>query len=189
MGSTAIHITPGTHARRCLAASILAIACLAGSAAWAQRLPSDPSPPASPPIPPPPRPAGPALQLPPQAFKPLQPSPAAPEGEERAVMLQGLDKVTTRTRRFPAAIGATVEFGTLRVTASECLVNVPEAPAEAAAFLTIVDNKPGQSAQTLFAGWMFASSPGLSTLDSSVYDIWVVACANVSQASAPPSSK
>ncbi len=124
-----------------------------------------------------------------QAFKPLRPSPAASDGERRAVMLQGLDKVTTRTRRFPAAIGDTVEFGTLRVTVAECLVNVPEAPAEAAAYLTIVDNKPGQSAQTMFAGWMFASSPGLSALDSSVYDVWVVACTNVSQASAPPSSK
>jgi len=124
-----------------------------------------------------------------QAFKPLRPSPAAPQGERRAVMLQGLDKVTTRTRRFAAPIGDTVEFGTLRVTVQECLVNVPEAPAEAAAFLTIVDNKPGQSAQTMFSGWMFASSPGLSALDSSVYDVWVVACANVAQASAPPSSK
>ncbi len=104
-------------------------------------------------------------------------------------MLQGLDKVTTRTRRFPVALGETVEFGTLRITVSECMVNVPEAPAEAASYVTVVDNKPGQSAQTLFAGWMFASSPGLSALDSSVYDVWVVACANVSQASAPPSSK
>jgi hypothetical protein len=132
----------------------------------------------------------PLLQMPPpEPFKPLRPSPAAAQGERRAVMLQGLDKVTTRTRRFAAAIGDTVEFGTLRITASECLVNVPEAPAEAAAYLTIVDNKPGQSAQTLFAGWMFASTPGLSALDSSVYDIWVVSCANVSQASTPPISR
>ncbi|MCW5747159.1 MAG: DUF2155 domain-containing protein [Alphaproteobacteria bacterium] len=124
-----------------------------------------------------------------EAFKPLQPSPDAPSGEQRAVMLQGLDKVTTRTHRFAAAVGSTVEFGTLRISVAECLVNVPEAPAEAAAYLTIVDNKPGQNAQTLFTGWMFASSPGLSALDSSVYDVWVVACANVSQASAPPTSK
>lgn len=138
----------------------------------------------------PPGPPSPVFQMPSQqAFKPLRPSPAAPEGERRAVMLQGLDKVTTRTRRFTAAIGETIEFGTLRVTAAECLVNVPEAPAEAAAFLTVVDNKPGQSAQQMFAGWMFASSPGLSALDSSVYDVWVVGCVNVAQAAAPSSSR
>lgn len=165
-----------------MATAILLAACLVASTAWAQQPPADPAVPA-------PRPPAPSLQLPPQAFKPLQPSPAAPAGEQRAVTLQGLDKVTTRTKRFSAAIGATVEFGTLRVTASECLVNVPEAPAEAAAYLTIVDNKPGQSAQTLFSGWMFASSPGLSTLDSSVYDVWVLSCANIPQASAPSSSK
>jgi hypothetical protein len=126
---------------------------------------------------------------PPQPFRPLRPSPAAADGARRAVLLQGLDKVTTRTNRFEAAIGETVRFGTLRVTAIECMVNVPEAPAEAAAYLTIVDNKPGQSAQTLFTGWMFASSPGLAALDSSVYDVWVVGCTNVSQTSAPPSSR
>ncbi|HKU97122.1 MAG TPA: DUF2155 domain-containing protein [Vineibacter sp.] len=165
------------------AAMVAGVLCL--PSAWAQRTdppPTDPQPrPASPP--------GPVLQMPPAPFKPLQPSPAAPAGERRAVMLQGLDKVTTRTRRFPAALGDTVAFGTLRITVSECMVNVPEAPAEAASFVTVVDNKPGQSAQTLFSGWMFASSPGLSALDSSVYDVWVVACTNVSQASAPPSSK
>lgn len=104
-------------------------------------------------------------------------------------MLQGLDKVTTRTRRFPAAVGATVEFGTLRIAVAECLVNVPEAPSEAAAYLTIVDHKTGQKPQQLFAGWMFATSPGLSALDSSVYDVWLVGCATIAQASAPSSSK
>jgi hypothetical protein len=184
MGAKSILTIPGPGTCRWIALPVLAAMFLAVAApAQAQQSPPDAQ---QPPAPPPP---GPSLQLPPQAFKPLQPSPAAPDGEQRAVMLQGLNKITTHTRRFPAAIGSTVEFGTLRVTASECLVNVPEARAEAAAFLTIVDNKPGQSAQTLFSGWMFASTPGLSTLDSSVYDIWVVACANVSQASAPPSSK
>jgi hypothetical protein len=183
MGAKAILTIPGLGTCHRIAMPVLAAMLLAAAPpARAQQSPPDAQPPA-------PRPPGPSLQLPPQAFKPLQPSPAAPEGEQRAVTLQGLNKITTHTRRFPAAIGSTVEFGTLRVTASECLVNVPEARDEAAAFLTIVDNKPGQSAQTLFSGWMFASTPGLSTLDSSVYDIWVVACTNVSQASAPSSSK
>jgi hypothetical protein len=167
----------GIFISRCALVSLLLASGLATPLALAQR--QEPQ-----------QPAPSVLQMPPaQPFKPLQPSPAAPDGERRAVVLQGLDKVTTRTRRFPAAVGETVAFGTLRISVSECMVNVPEAPAEVAAFLTIVDNKPGQSAQTLFSGWMFASSPGLSALDSSVYDVWVVACANVSQTSAAPSSK
>ncbi|QQS12858.1 MAG: DUF2155 domain-containing protein [Rhodospirillales bacterium] len=151
----------------------------------------------TPPEPPPPPPRPPVsgtgaatLQLPPlEAFKPLQVSPAAPAGARRAALMQGLDKVTTRTRRFPVAIGATVVFGTLRITASECMVNVPEAAPEAAAFVTIVDTRPGQPEQRLFSGWMFASAPALSALDNSVYDVWVVACATDAQAPAPSSTR
>ena len=45
--------------------------------------------------------------------------------------------------------------------------------AESVAYLTIVDNKPGQAAEKLFAGWMFASTPSLSALDHGVYDVRV----------------
>ena len=31
--------------------------------------------------------------------------------------------------------------------------------------------------QTVFSGWMFASSPALSALEHPVYDVWVVDCA------------
>lgn len=30
--------------------------------------------------------------------------------------------------------------------------------------------------ETLFSGWMFASSPGLSALEHPVYDVWVIRC-------------
>jgi hypothetical protein len=149
----------------------------------------------TPPVDPPPRPdgrPGPSVTLPippVDDFKPLQRSPAAPEGQRRAVKLQALDKVTTRTREVLVAVGDTVRFGTLRIDAAECLVNTPEATPDAVAFLTIVDNKPSQAAEKLFSGWMFASSPALSALDSSVYDVWVLACVTIPQASAPPSSR
>lgn len=130
------------------------------------------------------------LSLPPvDDFKPLQRSPAAPEGQRRAIKLQALDKVTTRTREVVVAVGDTVRFGTLRIDAAECLVNTPEATPNSVAFLTITDNKPAQAAEKLFSGWMFASSPALSALDSSVYDVWVLACVTIPQASAPPSSR
>jgi len=67
-------------------------------------------------------------------------------------------------------------------------LNVPEAPPEAVAYLTIVDNKPGQAAEKLFAGWMFASTPVLSALDHGVYDVRVLAC-RMAQGSSPPSSR
>jgi hypothetical protein len=107
---------------------------------------------------------------------------------KRTAELQGLDKVTARTQRFYAPVGQATRFGTLEITVADCLVNVPEAPPESVAYLTIVDNKPGQAPERLFAGWMFASTPSLSALDHGVYDVRVLAC-TMAQGSAPPSSR
>jgi hypothetical protein len=116
----------------------------------------------------------------------LRPIPDAPG--RRVAELQGLDKVTARTQRFYAPVGATTRFGTLEINVVDCLVNTPDASPESAAYLTIVDNKPGQAQQKLFAGWMFASTPSLSALDDGVYDVRVLAC-TMAQGSSPPSSR
>jgi len=116
----------------------------------------------------------------------LRPIPDAPG--KRVAELQGLDKVTARTQRFYAPVGQATRFGTLEITVADCLVNVPEAPPESVAYLTIVDHKPGQAEEKLFAGWMFASTPSLSALDHGVYDVRVLAC-TMAQGSAPPSSR
>jgi hypothetical protein len=133
------------------------------------------------------------------AQSPPQPQPAAvtgnsnlrplPDGPGRRVAeLQGLDKVTARTQRFYAPVGEPTRFGTLEIAVGDCLVNVPEAPPESVAYLTIVDHKPGQPAEKLFAGWMFASTPSLSALDHGVYDVRVLSC-TMSQGSNPPSTR
>ncbi len=136
-----------------------------------------------------------------QAQSPAQPTaPAAPRPSnanlrpipdgpgKRVAELQGLDKVTARTQRFYAPVGESTRFGTLSITVGDCLVNVPEAPPESVAYLTIVDHKPGQAEEKLFAGWMFASTPSLSALDHGVYDVRVLSC-TMAQGSAPPSSR
>lgn len=111
---------------------------------------------------------------------------AIPDGPgKRVAELQGLDKVTARTQRFYAPVGETTRFGTLGITVGDCLVNTPDAPPEAAAYLTIIDHKPGQPEQKLFAGWMFASTPALSAMDDGVYDVRVLAC-TMRQGSSPP---
>ena len=116
----------------------------------------------------------------------LRPIPDGPG--KRVAELQGLDKVTARTQRFYAPVGEATRFGTLSITVGDCLVNVPEAPPESVAYLTIVDHKPGQPEQKLFAGWMFASTPALSALDDGVYDVRVLAC-TMATGSSPPSSR
>lgn len=112
----------------------------------------------------------------------IPPGPGKPAAE-----LQGLDKVTARTQRFYAPVGEATRFGTLEIKVDDCLVNTPDAPPEAVAYLTIIDRKPGQPEQKLFAGWMFASTPSISALDDGTYDVRVLAC-TMAQGSAPPKS-
>lgn len=92
------------------------------------------------------------------------------------VVLQGLDKITARISTFEAPIGQAVRFGTLEITARTCHKTPPEEPPERAAFLEVVDVRPDSPSVALFTGWMFASSPALSSLEHAVYDVWVVDC-------------
>jgi hypothetical protein len=161
-----------------LGLKVLGVAALAlafaASALAQDELPKD--------APPPPKAEKPSVAV------PVEPPSALPAGtmtDEPMAILQGLDKITARVRRLPIKVGQTVAFGTLRVTVDACRKAPPEDPPEAAAFLKITDGR-SDSPQTVFSGWMFASSPALSAMDHPVYDIWVVDCTSDTTASAEP---
>ncbi|MBI1239672.1 MAG: DUF2155 domain-containing protein [Alphaproteobacteria bacterium] len=97
-------------------------------------------------------------------------------GVRRAVVMQGLDKITGRTSEFLAPIGVPVSFFRLSITARACKERPPEETPETAAFLEIVENTLDGSLEREFSGWMFASSPALNALENPVYDVWVVSC-------------
>jgi len=94
------------------------------------------------------------------------------------VVLRGLDKITAHVSTFTAPIDQTVQFGALQITARSCDKRPPEEVPESAAFLEIVEARPGEQPQKLFSGWMFASSPALSALENPIYDLWVLDCTN-----------
>ena len=102
-------------------------------------------------------------------------------------VLQGLDKITARVSTIEAPVGATTEFGSLRIMARACDKRPPVEPPESAAFLEISDAKPGETPVDLFSGWMFASSPALSALEHPVYDVWVLDCTNAESSSSDKS--
>ena len=96
--------------------------------------------------------------------------------EGNAVVLQGLDKVTARVSTFETSIGNSVRFGTLEIIPRACDRTPPEEPPESTAYLDITDMRPGAPPIDLFHGWMFASSPALNALEHPVYDVWVLEC-------------
>ena len=91
-------------------------------------------------------------------------------------VLQGLDKVTARISEIIVRLDEPVRFGTLEITVRACHRTPPEEPPESAAFLDIWEVRRGEAAESLFRGWMFASSPALSALEHPVYDVWMLDC-------------
>ena len=95
----------------------------------------------------------------------------------QVAVLRGLDKVTARISTFEGRVDEEVPFGGLVIRVEACYKTPPVEPPESASFLRIRDEGPTRERQgEVFAGWMFASSPGLSALQHPVYDIWVIDC-------------
>ncbi|ABL69374.1 MULTISPECIES: DUF2155 domain-containing protein [Paracoccus] len=126
----------------------------------------------------------PAFSDDPEAVVPAEPSAAerqraaeAARGPETArgtgAQLRGLDKITGRTQDFTLAVGEVAEFGRLQLSLAECRYPAADPTSDAYAELTITDS---QANARLFSGWMIASSPALSSLDDSRYDVWVISC-------------
>lgn len=89
--------------------------------------------------------------------------------------LRGLDTLNGTTQDIDVRVGETVRFGHLEITAETCRVPRDTPTADAYAFLKIRDIR---EPTPRFSGWMFASSPALSSLDHPRYDVWVVSCSS-----------
>ena len=91
--------------------------------------------------------------------------------------LQGLDKITARIKTFEVFVGESYKFGVLDIFVKRCVFSKPIDKPESLAFIIINDNSDRLS-EVKFNGWMFASSPALSALEDSVYDISILSCTN-----------
>lgn len=108
------------------------------------------------------------------------PAASAASGEMDIAVLQGLDKITARITTIEAPIGKPVEFGPLEIVTRRCVTRPPEEPPESTAYIEIMEKRPGEPAVELFSGWMFASSPAVSSIEHPVYDVWVISCKKAS---------
>ncbi len=106
------------------------------------------------------------------------PEPEPQSVYTNGIALQGLNKVTARIQTLDGPIGTVLRFGNLEIIPRRCWKSSPESQPENAALLEIWELKPGEGPQQIFMGWMFSSSPGLSSLQHPVYDISVLACEN-----------
>jgi hypothetical protein len=92
------------------------------------------------------------------------------------VTVRILDKITADTKTFDLDIGKTVAYGALRIRPQSCKKAPPIEEPESASFLQIWEKMHEGADQWVFSGWMFASSPSLSSMEHPVYDVWVIDC-------------
>ena len=90
--------------------------------------------------------------------------------------LRALNKITGRTRSFSMAVGKSRKFGDIYVRLRACREPPPIEKRESAAFLQVWETGRSGESQWVFSGWMFASSPALSSMDHPVYDVWLLDC-------------
>jgi hypothetical protein len=97
--------------------------------------------------------------------------------ENQRAVFSGLDKITGRIISFDAAIGETVQFGALQVTARACNTRPPTEPTNTDAFIEVDEVTLQGEIKRIFTGWMFAASPGLHAVEHPIYDVWLTDCA------------
>lgn len=99
---------------------------------------------------------------------------------KNGVILQGIDKITGRFFTIKAKIGQPIEFGALKIKVHYCHATPPEQELpESTAFVEIWEHKFDEKPVLVFSNWMFASTPGTSTLEHPIYSVWVKACVNL----------
>jgi|SRR6056297_3974043 len=103
--------------------------------------------------------------------------PAAAGAQDVAIgigaELRGLDKINGTAIDMTLATGETAALGDLEVTLGECRYPAGDAAGDAFAYLMVRDPRSDQS---VFEGWMIASSPALNAMEHARYDVWVLRC-------------
>ena len=93
--------------------------------------------------------------------------------ENGAAELRWLDRTTGALQNIIVAQEAPVKQGPLEIHVHSCRSPLGEVSPDAFALVQITD---WQRDETLFEGWMVASSPALNALEHPRYDVWVLRC-------------
>lgn len=104
--------------------------------------------------------------------------------ENPLAVFSGLDKITARIITFESEIDETVQFGSLLLTARACYTRPATESPNTTAFIEVEEVALDDKVKKIFAGWIFASSPGLNAIEHPVYDLWLLDCRQSSQAEA-----
>ena len=91
---------------------------------------------------------------------------------------KALDKITARINTLIIDLNSVSNLGTLTIKLRSCNTRPPNLSPDSAAYIEIYDSINNQSKdfELVFSGWMFSSSPAISSLEHPVYDISLISC-------------
>jgi hypothetical protein len=97
-------------------------------------------------------------------------------------VVQVLNKTTAKTSILNLKIGEKISFGSLKIIAHKCWQSPLEQKPENKILLEVFEfkNETEEKSQEkrIFYGWMFSSSPSISSLENPIYDITALNCKN-----------
>ena len=96
--------------------------------------------------------------------------------ENGKAVFAALDKVTARISKLEIKLGDTIRFGALKVTPRACYSRAPTEPPRTLTFVEVDEIQLDGRENRIFAGWMFAESPGLNAVEHPVFDVWLTDC-------------
>ena len=103
--------------------------------------------------------------------------PAAAQRIDNTVaVFAALDKVTAKSSRLEVPLNQTASFGALKITPRVCYSRAPTEPPKTTSFVEVDETQLDGKQKRIFAGWMFADSPGLNAVEHPVFDVWLTDC-------------
>ena len=94
---------------------------------------------------------------------------------ENLAEIRAIDRITGRSFNLKVPLDTEVTFSNLVLNIKYCYKNPIDKEIENFAYLTVKDKLLNKQ---IFQGWMFSSSPSLSSLEHPINDIWLLNCIN-----------
>ena len=88
-----------------------------------------------------------------------------------------LDKISSKNNLLKLKNGELIKFKDLSIKSLKCKNSEFDDNPEITAYIQVKDLKNNNRDDVfVFNGWMFSSSPSITSFDHPVYDIWLVGC-------------
>lgn len=94
----------------------------------------------------------------------------------RKMVIRAVNKVTAQSALLELKPGEHTKFGQIDIHAMACRVSEPQSQYDAAGLMEISEQVRNTESKLLFRGWMYASSPSITSLEHPIYDVTMVDC-------------